>query len=488
MNFIVISSNVNNSQSTHNDWKNYIKKTGLVFMGWDVDHELGKRFSEIVKGDLVLVAHGNNENKKLVIAGYVTSEIMRDKLEDAPNNDYSMYCRLSLYIELDEDPQKYNISFEGAAYGDAQRVPAIYCLYPDKNEIDKAIVEKLVLLLKKRRRDVEMKNLISIIESNKQLVLTGPPGVGKTYTAKQIVKEMLCVDDLEKVRFPDYENEKGSSAIIQFHPSYGYEDFVQGIVAETESGQVKYQIRNKILVQMANKAKEKQNDDKKYILILDEINRANLPSVLGELIYALEYRDKEVDLLYGQSNQQDSTNDYNRKILIPKNLYIIGTMNTADRSIGHIDYAIRRRFVFIPITPDEIHITNPFAKELFNRVSALFKTKENGAFKYLSPDFDPEDVSIGHSYFMVNEEEEKKGNVSEILAGKFAYQVLPLLKEYYKDGILVNKPELEEIEGVGKIQIHDRIDYQDIFEKIKEKFSRSEKKKVLEGKEESSEQ
>ena len=463
MNFIVISSNVNNSPSTHNDWKNYIKKTGLVFMGWDVDHDLGKQFSKIVKGDLVLVAHGSSKNKKLIIAGYVASKIMRDKLEDAPNKDYSMYCRLSPYIELDEHPQKYNISFKGAAYGDAQRVPAIYYLYPNKNTTDKTIVEKLVFLLEKIKREAKMKNLISIIESNKQVILTGPPGTGKTYTAKQLVEEMLGVD---KVKFPD-ENERGSYAIVQFHPSYSYEDFVQGIVAETKGVQVTYQVKDKILVEMAKEATKKENKDKKYILIIDEINRANLPSVLGELIYAIEYRGEPVDLLYGKDREQDNTSEYSKTISIPENLYIIGTMNTADRSIGHIDYAIRRRFIFFPLKPDEIHITNPFAKRLFEKVSALFITKEQGRSEYLSTDFDPDDVRIGHSYFMINKNEKDKGNESEILAGKFAFQVLPLLKEYHKDEVL-KKFQLD-IE-VTTIDIEE-INYLDIFEKLKNNFS-----------------
>jgi 5-methylcytosine-specific restriction protein B len=214
----------------------------------------------------------------------------------------------------------------------------------------------------------------------------------------------------------------GEYEIIQFHPAYSYEDFVRGIVAETtESGNVSYQVENKILADFAQKATDNPNGN--YVLIIDEINRANLPSVLGELIYALEYRNEPVTSMYEYEGE--------REIALPKNLFIIGTMNTADRSVGHIDYAIRRRFAFVDILPDENVIQNPIAKNLFNEIKSLFGNE------FLSPDFKAKDVMIGHSYFLVKDTDELKI--------KLNYEIKPILREYLKDGIFL-ETAIEKIE------------------------------------------
>ncbi|WP_336152363.1 AAA family ATPase, partial [Acinetobacter sp. 99] len=175
---------------------------------------------------------------------------------------------------------------------------------------------------------------------------------------------------------------QGEYQIVQFHPAYSYEDFVRGIVAETDdNGNISYKVENKVLAKFAKKAQDNPNG--KYVLIIDEINRANLPSVLGELIYALEYRGEAVTTMYEFEGE--------RQIVLPKNLYIIGTMNTADRSVGHIDYAIRRRFAFVSVLPDEKIIENEQALNIFKEVVSLFE-------EHLSADFQKEDVMIGHSY------------------------------------------------------------------------------------------
>ncbi len=205
---------------------------------------------------------------------------------------------------------------------------------------------------------------------------------------------------------------QGEYQIVQFHPAYSYEDFVRGIVAETDdNGNISYKVENKVLAKFAKKAQDNPNG--KYVLIIDEINRANLPSVLGELIYALEYRGEAVTTMYEFEGE--------RQIVLPKNLYIIGTMNTADRSVGHIDYAIRRRFAFVSVLPDEKIIENEQALNIFKEVVSLFE-------EHLSADFQKEDVMIGHSYFLVKDE--------AALAIKLEYEIKPILKEYLKDGIL----------------------------------------------------
>lgn len=179
-----------------------------------------------------------------------------------------------------------------------------------------------------------------------------------------------------------------------------------------------------------------------YVLIIDEINRANLPSVLGELIYGLEYRGEPVESIYEV--------DGSRSITIPPNLYIIGTMNTADRSVGHIDYAIRRRFAFVDVLP-RLEPVHDHAKVNFELVSSLFVKNPKEALTAnstpersdcLSPDFRPEDVWIGHSYFLTDKRGEE---AKQELSIKMKYEVVPLLKEYLKDGILIDEVKVKEV-------------------------------------------
>lgn len=144
--------------------------------------------------------------------------------------------------------------------------------------------------------------------------------------------------------------------MVQLHPSYGYEDFVRGITIKTENQQIQYETVNKIFGKMCDIAGDNDNKDKKYFLLIDEINRADVATVFGELIYALEYRDEAIETPYevGKSS----------KITVPDNLYIIGTMNTADKSVGNIDYAIRRRFIFFDLLPDENVIKSKKRKKM----------------------------------------------------------------------------------------------------------------------------
>lgn len=161
---------------------------------------------------------------------------------------------------------------------------------------------------------------------------------------------------------------------------------------------------------------------KNYVLIIDEINRANLSSVLGELIYALEYRDEAVESMY----KVDDSNE----IILPSNFYLIGTMNTADRSVGHIDYAIRRRFAFVDVIPKDLtaDLGAKFSSSLFAQVAKLFDHST-----HLSNEFDPKDVQLGHSYFI--DKSESGGS----MAIRLEYEIKPILIEYVKDGILIGE-------------------------------------------------
>ncbi len=276
-----------------------------------------------------------------------------------------------------------------------------------------------------RGETMESKEL-KLLKQFWQIIFSGPPGTGKTFGAKKLLKELFGVKtdkELEALR-------KNSARwdIVQFHPSYNYEDFVRGIQAETTNGQVAFEARNKTFGEMCERACKKPEDA--YALIIDEINRANVSAVLGELIYALEYRDEEIKTSLKVEGNQGLT--------IPSNLYIIGTMNTADRTIGQIDYAVRRRFAFVSCPPDKSVITDEKARDFFDDVDNKVFDKQ-----HISQDFDKEDVRIGHSYFLAS---------GHKLANKIIYQVIPILHEYIKDGVLTSsaKKSINEIEESAK--------------------------------------
>lgn len=189
---------------------------------------------------------------------------------------------------------------------------------------------------------------------------------------------------------------------------------------------------------------DKKIDQKNYVLIVDEINRANLSSVLGELIYALEYRGEAVESMYDVEGNE---------LVLPQNLYIIGTMNTADRSVGHIDYAIRRRFAFVDVLPKDLSDDEDvvFDSKLFSSVKALFTTDDYKTHSLnLSKEFEPKDVALGHSYFIQQYEKDEKGVEDKTKPIDFQmrldYEIKPILLEYVKDGILIGNDIIKKIE------------------------------------------
>ncbi|MGB3183779.1 MAG: AAA family ATPase [Cyclobacteriaceae bacterium] len=305
--------------------------------------------------------------------------------------------------------------WDGDKNTERKRATLSYDVYNGRRKL----VDKLYRNIKSIHVDLRILDIEDILKYKNQIILQGPPGTGKTYTAIKIAEALT--KDQEATKNEDGIEEEFYK-LIQFHPAYSYEDFVRGIIPENKDGQITYITQNKVLADFAAKALE--DSKKPYVLIIDEINRANLPAVLGELIYALEYRGEAVESMY---KVEDS-----RKLVLPENLYIIGTMNTADRSVGHIDYAIRRRFAFVDMLPDPAVLGSAIkksevkseAKRLFDKVEKLFT--EN----VLVPDFRKEDVQVGHSYFIAKTVDE--------LHMKMKYEVVPLLMEYLKDGILLS--------------------------------------------------
>ena len=169
-------------------------------------------------------------------------------------------------------------------------------------------------------------DIIELLEDKGQVIFYGPPGTGKTYLARKLAEALA----------PDHNRR----ALVQFHPSTSYEDFFEGYRPEADSGDMTYQLTPGPLTRMAAGAADAPSQQ--HVMIIDEINRANLPKVFGELLFLLEYRDESVRTLYRPDDAFE----------LPRNLWFIGTMNTADRSIALVDAALRRRFHFIPFFPN----------------------------------------------------------------------------------------------------------------------------------------
>lgn len=176
-----------------------------------------------------------------------------------------------------------------------------------------------------------LRRVVDAIHRRGQIILYGPPGTGKTYVAKTLTNALT--------------GGAGTARRIQFHPSYTYEDFFAGYRPREKNGQLVFELTKGPLSRISDAAR--RNPDITHVLMIDEINRANLSKVFGELYYLLEYRDEPIDLLYAGSGT-----DGGDTFSLPPNVVIIGTMNTADRSIALLDSAMRRRFSFFELHPD----------------------------------------------------------------------------------------------------------------------------------------
>jgi 5-methylcytosine-specific restriction protein B len=217
--------------------------------------------------------------------------------------------------------------------------------------------------------------------------------------------------------------------IVQFHQSYGYEDFVAGIrpITNPDSGQLTYETRPGIFVEMCQRALEKP--DETFVLIIDEINRGNLSRIFGELLYGLEYRDQPVRMQYPVSIDGSEQ----QHLTIPNNLYLIGTMNSTDRSLAMIDYALRRRFYFWRLMPVEGNDAPVLRRWLDTRAEIDPADRErlldafialNGSIVQLLG----EDYQIGHSYFMLNDGQAGDPAAIEQV---WRHAIEPLLREYF---------------------------------------------------------
>jgi len=240
------------------------------------------------------------------------------------------------------------------------------------------------------------------------IILSGPPGTGKTWNAKQIALHLT-------------NNSKSNLTMVQFHPGYGYEEFVEGFVPHIENGINTFKVKKKFFAQLCDKARNSQD---LYVLIIDEFNRGDISKILGESLTYLEsdYRDTEFYLPYSES-----------KFSIPKNLVIIGTMNPFDKSVAEFDIAMTRRFDIIPISPD-VEVLGSILDR--NEMSPSLKDEVIEFFKYIQDVFT---IGLGHAFFKnaKNEEDLKriwKYKLSPLFENEFRYEpdTLENIKSMYK--------------------------------------------------------
>lgn len=265
-----------------------------------------------------------------------------------------------------------------------------------------------------------------LLEQKGQLILYGPPGTGKTYLARKFVewiqdrKEQNGGKELRQ-----FKGEQDNVELVTFHPSFNYEDFIEGFKpTETGNGQIAFRLEQGIFVTLCHRA---ENDRQRpYFLIIDEINRGNVAKIFGELLTVLE-KDKREKV---QVRLPQSKNWF----AVPPNIYIIATMNTADRSIKLLDAALKRRFAFVEILPDPklldvpVENTNLTLADIMNGLNAKLRELVG------------RDKQIGHAYFMRN-----GAPVVTVGELKQIYQneIIPLIQEYCYD----NYQQLAEIVG-----------------------------------------
>lgn len=246
-------------------------------------------------------------------------------------------------------------------------------------------------------------NLVAVLRNKKNIILQGAPGVGKTFAARRLAWSMMGEKDDSRIEF------------IQFHQNYSYEDFMMGYKPVEDGFELKHGIFYRFCQKAANQP------DKEFFFIIDEINRGNMSKIFGELLMLIEkdYRGTKATLAYNGLS-----------FSVPKNLYIIGMMNTADRSLAMIDYALRRRFSFFEVEPGfdsdgfiqyQNGLNNETLNELVSKVKDL--NQEISLDKSLGKGF-----CIGHSYFCGRDV-----CTEEWLHSIIDYDILPMLSEYWFD-------------------------------------------------------
>ena len=363
--------------------------------------------NEMKIGDIVFVKKGMHQiiGRGVVMSDYEYDNTRDDEYKNIrqvdwthngewPHPGQAVMKTLTDITSYTDYVEKLNSLFEDETEEDAEDVEKTYPPYTKEDFLSEVFMP-----------EEEYDKLSGILRIKKNIILQGAPGVGKTFVAKRIAFSMMGVKDVERVM------------MVQFHQSYSYEDFIMGFRPSTDG----FELKRGAFYNFCKKAEIDGDND--YFFIIDEINRGNLSKIFGELFMLIENDKRGVSLQLLYSDE---------KFSVPKNIYIIGMMNTADRSLAMLDYALRRRFAFFEIKPG--FTTDGFREyrmslenEKFDKLIACVESLNN----VISNDESLGDgFCIGHSYFCnllpdtIND---------QILSGIVEYELIPLLKEYWFD-------------------------------------------------------
>lgn len=363
--------------------------------------------NEMKIGDIVFVKKGMHQiiGRGVVMSDYEYDNTRDDEYKNIrqvdwthngewPHPGQAVMKTLTDITSYTDYVEKLNSLFEDETEEDAEDVEKTYPPYTKEDFLSEVFMP-----------EEEYDKLSGILRIKKNIILQGAPGVGKTFVAKRIAFSMMGVKDVERVM------------MVQFHQSYSYEDFIMGFRPSTDG----FELKRGAFYNFCKKAEIDGDND--YFFIIDEINRGNLSKIFGELFMLIENDKRGVSLQLLYSDE---------KFSVPKNIYIIGMMNTADRSLAMLDYVLRRRFAFFEIKPG--FTTDGFREyrmslenEKFDKLIACVESLNN----VISNDESLGDgFCIGHSYFCnllpdtIND---------QILSGIVEYELIPLLKEYWFD-------------------------------------------------------
>ncbi|MDK7160000.1 AAA family ATPase [Pauljensenia sp. UMB3104] len=370
-------------------------------------HALWQFANEMKPGDVVFVKKGKAE---IVGRGVVTGNYVYDaEGSDYPNirevrwthtGQWPVDERLPMKTLTDVTYKQVFVTLMESSFFDSEEAAAIEEMPVSLTEYSVEIFLEEVYMDRERYDAI-----VGLLKTKKNIIMQGAPGVGKTYAAKRLAYSMMGVKDVSRVK------------LIQFHQSYSYEDFIEGY---RPSG-AGFELVKGAFYSFCKKAAD--DEENAYFFIIDEINRGNLSKIFGELFMLIESdkRGNELQLLYSRE-----------LFSVPTNVHIIGMMNTADRSLAMLDYALRRRFAFVELSPafDSDGFRDYCAGLDNSRFEALVREVESLNRAIAEDESLGEGFCIGHSYFC---NMKRETCTDEALASIVEYELIPMLKEYWFD-------------------------------------------------------
>ena len=362
--------------------------------------------NEMKVGDIIFVKKGRSQ---LIGRGIVTSDYFYDFEVNEYNHirtvkwthhgEWPYPGKAAMKTLTDVTPysdfvEKLNNIFDDDTSEDVEEVEKSYSSYTKEDFLSDVFMS-----------EEEYERLKSVLTFKKNIILQGAPGVGKTYTAKRLAYSLMGEKDIERVK------------MVQFHQSYSYEDFIMGF-RPSDNG---FELRKGAFYNFCKKAEPDTSND--YFFIIDEINRGNLSKIFGELFMLIENDKRGASLQLVYSDE---------KFSIPENLYIIGMMNTADRSLAMLDYALRRRFAFFELQPGfDTDGFKTYQSIINNRkLDNLIACVKNLNYAIVTDESLGEGFCIGHSYFCNLTPESVN---DQVISNIVEYELIPLLKEYWFD-------------------------------------------------------